>query len=132
MTYSALVVEIGIPISTTSADTNFSHGLQDLWTATEEQAVSFKKIIQRVVPSSDPLSDFVAIIDVIEVQLGIQTGQPSMSERLDGLLTDVRRGAVIGDGQVEMLRDAIGRLREVEILLADFWRGGQPSEEPGS
>jgi hypothetical protein len=132
MTYSALVVEICIPISTTSADTNFSHGLQDLWTATEEQAVSFKKIIQRVVPSSDPLSDFVAIIDVIEVQLGIQTGQPSMSERLDGLLTDVRRGAVIGDGQVEMLRDAIGRLREVEILLADFWRGGQPSEEPGS
>jgi hypothetical protein len=132
MTYSALVVEIGNPISTTSADTNFSHGLQDLWTATEEQAVSFKKIIQRVVPSSDPLSDFVAIIDVIEVQLGIQTGQPSMSERLDGLLTDVRRGAVIGDGQVEMLRDAIGRLREVEILLADFWRGGQPSEEPGS
>jgi hypothetical protein len=87
----------------------------------------YKKIVQSVEPSQDPLSDFVGIIDVIEVQLGIQTGQPSVSERLDGLLADVRRGGPLGEGHVEVLIDAVERLRRVETLLIDFWSGGRPS-----
>lgn len=89
--------------------------------------MSYKKIVQSVEPSEDPLSDFVGIIDVIEVQLGIQTGQPSVSERLDGLLADFRRGDPLGEGHVEVLVDAVERIRRVEAFLTDFWNGGRPS-----
>jgi hypothetical protein len=54
--------------------------------------MAYKKIVERVVPSEDPLSDFVGIIDFIEVQLGIQTGAPTVSERLESLLARVRLG----------------------------------------
>ena len=89
--------------------------------------MSYKKIVQGVEPPQAPLSDFVGIIDVVEVQLGIQTGQPSVSERLDGLLADVRRGGLLGEGHVEVLVDAVERLRRVEAFLTDFWSGARPS-----
>ena len=88
-----------------------------------------RKVVQRVVSAPDPLSDFVAIIDVVELQLAIGTDQPSLSERLGALLADIRSGRAIGEGHAGVLADAIDRLRSVETLLADFWRDGPPLEQ---
>ena len=88
-----------------------------------------RKVVQRVVSAPNPLSDFVAIVDVVELQLGIGTDQASLSERLGALLADIRSGRAIGEGHAGVLVDAIDRLRSVETFLADFWRDGPPLEQ---
>ena len=92
--------------------------------------MAYKKSVQSVVPSEDPLSDFVGIIDIIEMQLGIQSGEPTVSERLGSLLAHVRLGEPLGEGHVQVLVDAVERLRKIETYLTDFWTSGQPSERP--
>jgi hypothetical protein len=80
----------------------------------------FEKIVRRVaVSKSDPVTDLIALIDVIEVHLGIGTGERSARERLAAAIAEIQRAGGTADvGNIEILLDVAERLRKVEALLA--------------
>ena len=81
----------------------------------------FKKVVQRVATSdSDPVSDLIGLIDVIELYLGIGTGQRSARERLAAVIAEIQRGGgTASEGDIEILLDVAERLSKIEVLLGD-------------
>jgi hypothetical protein len=83
-------------------------------------AMSWEKIVNRAAVSQiDSVSDLIGLIDVIEVYLGIGTGERSARERLAAAITEIQRaGGAADEGSIEILLDVAERLRKVEALLA--------------
>jgi hypothetical protein len=81
----------------------------------------FKKVVQRVATSdSDPVSVLIGLIDVIELYLGIGTGQRSARERLATVIAEIQRGGgTASEGDIEILLDVAERLSKIETLLGD-------------
>ncbi len=81
----------------------------------------FKKVVRRVaISASDPVDDLIGLIDVIEVYLGIGTGERSARERLATAIAEIQRaGGTADEGNIGILLDVAERLRKVETLLAD-------------
>ena len=81
----------------------------------------FKKIVQRVpVSAADPVSDLIALIDLIEIELGLSTGGQSASNRLSEVVSEIRRSeGVASQESVSVLLEVIERLRKIERLLSD-------------
>jgi hypothetical protein len=80
----------------------------------------FEKIVRRVAPSgtADPESDLTALIDCIEIELGLSTGSPSARNRLSGVVSEIRRAeGVVSQESVNVLLDIVERLRKIEGLL---------------
>jgi hypothetical protein len=51
----------------------------------------FKKIVQRVPVAADPVSDLIAVIDLIEIELGLATDGQSVRNRLAEVVSEIRR-----------------------------------------
>jgi hypothetical protein len=85
------------------------------------QDAMFKKIVQRApVGVADPVSDLVALIDLIEIELGLSTDGQSVSNRLSEVVSEIRRSeGVASQDTVSVLLEAIERLRKIERLLSD-------------
>jgi hypothetical protein len=81
----------------------------------------FKKVIQRVpVDATDPVSDLIALIDLIEIELGLSTGGRSVRNRLFEVVSEIRRSeSVASQESVSVLLEVIERLRKIERLLSD-------------
>ena len=81
----------------------------------------FKKIVQRVpVGAAEPVSDLIALIDLIEIELGFSTGGQSVRHRLSEVVSEIRRSeGVASQESVSVLLEAIERLRNIERLLPD-------------
>jgi hypothetical protein len=79
----------------------------------------YKKIVKRVAGSDpDPVTDLIALIDIIEVYLGIGTGEPSARERLAAATAEIQRaGAIVDAATLDTLLDVVERLKKVEGLL---------------
>jgi hypothetical protein len=78
------------------------------------------KRVERVAGSeTDPVSDLIGLIDVIEVYLGIGTGERSACKRLAGAIAEIQRaGGTADEGNIGILLDVAERLGKVEALLA--------------
>jgi hypothetical protein len=85
-----------------------------------EMVMPFKKIVQRIpISDSDPITDLVALIDVIELYLGIGTGERSAHDRLAATVAEIRHaGGIVDAANLETLLDVVDRLGKVEVLLA--------------
>ena len=81
----------------------------------------FEKIVRRVpVGAADPESDLIALIDLIEIQLGLSTGEKSARKRLSEVVSDIRQSeGVASQANLSVLLDVIERLGRVELLLSD-------------
>ena len=81
----------------------------------------FKKIVQRVpVGAADPVSDLIALIDLIETELGLSMGGQSVRRRLSEVVSDIRRSEGIATQEsVRVLLEVIERLNKIEQLLSD-------------
>jgi hypothetical protein len=81
----------------------------------------FKKIVQRVpVGAADPVSDLVALIDLIEIELGLSTGVQGVRNRLSEVASEIRRSeGVASQESMSVLVEVIERLRKIERLLSD-------------
>jgi hypothetical protein len=49
----------------------------------------FKKIVQRVPVAADPVSDLIALIDLIEIELGLSTGEQSVRNLLSEVVSEI-------------------------------------------
>jgi hypothetical protein len=80
-----------------------------------------KKIVRRVsVGSTSPTDDFIALIDLIELQLDIATGCRTLSDRLSQVVSSVRSSnGVVSPEQLSVLIEAVERLKKLEQLLSD-------------
>jgi hypothetical protein len=80
----------------------------------------FERIVRRVPVTSDPVTDLIALIDLIEIELGLSTGGPSASNRLSDVVSEIRRSeGVASQESVGVLLEVIERLRKVERHLCD-------------
>jgi hypothetical protein len=81
----------------------------------------FKKIIQRVpVGAADPVGDLIALIDLIEIELGLSTGGQSVRNRLFEVVSEIRRWeGVASQESMSVLLEVVERLRKIERLLSD-------------
>jgi hypothetical protein len=81
----------------------------------------FKKIVQRApVGAADPVSDLVARIDLIEIELALSSAGQSVRNRLSEVVSEIRQSARCGEpGECSVLLEVIDRLREIERLLSD-------------
>jgi hypothetical protein len=75
----------------------------------------FKKIVQRVPVGADPVSDLIALIDLIEIELGLSTGGQSERNLLFEVVSEIRRSEdVASQESVSVLLEVIERLRKIE------------------
>jgi hypothetical protein len=83
--------------------------------------VMFEKIVRRVpVGAAEPESDLIALIDLIEIELGLSTGGQSVCNRLSEIVSEIRRSeGVASQESVSVLLEVIERLRKIERLLSD-------------
>jgi hypothetical protein len=89
----------------------------------------WKKIVQRVPVSSDPENDLVALIDMIELELGFHAGGENVRVRLSNVVSDIRQsGGVVSSENESALLAVIEHLAKIERLLSDG--GSEP--EPGA
>jgi hypothetical protein len=81
----------------------------------------FEKVVRRVpVGTTDPQSDLIALIDIIEFELGLATGGQSVRNRLAEVVSEIRRSDnVASQESVNVLLEVIERLSKVERLLSD-------------
>jgi hypothetical protein len=81
----------------------------------------FKKIVQRApVGAADPVSDLVARIDLIEIELALSSAGQSVRNRLSEVVSEIRQSVRFGEpGECSVLLEVIDRLREIERLLSD-------------
>jgi hypothetical protein len=72
-----------------------------------------EKITKRVgVSEADPVSDLIGLIDVIELYLGIGTGERTARERLAAAIVEIQlAGGAADEGNIEILLDVAERLR---------------------
>lgn len=84
----------------------------------DDEKPHFVKIVQRVaVNNADPVSD-LALIDIIEVYLGIGMSKPSARARLAGAAEEIKRaGDIVDEASYQTILDVVERLRKVEELL---------------
>ena len=88
----------------------------------------FKKIVQRVPDATDPVNDLIALIDLIETELGLSTGGQSVRDRLSEVVSEIRRSeGVATQESVNVLLEVIERLSKIERLLSD--NGSETSSE---
>jgi len=77
-------------------------------------------IVRRVPVTSDPKTDLIALIDLLEIELGLSTGGRSASNRLSDVVSEIRRAdGVATQESVGVLLEVIERLKRVERLLCD-------------
>jgi hypothetical protein len=92
----------------------------------------FKKIVQRVpVSTNSPEIDLIALIDLIELELGLATASQSARNRLSEVVDEIRRTeGMASEESVSVLLDVIERLRKVERLLSEngFETASSPPE----
>lgn len=69
--------------------------------------------------TSDPESDLIALIDMIEIELGLSTGTPSVRSRLSKVVSEIRQfeGAASQEN-VSALLEVIERLEKIGLLLS--------------
>lgn len=81
----------------------------------------FKKAVQRVpAGATDPTSDLIALIDLIEIELGLSTGSRSVRSGLIQVVSEIHRSEGVATQESEsILLDAIERLEKIERLLAE-------------
>jgi hypothetical protein len=81
----------------------------------------FKKVVQRVpVGAADSVSDLIALIDLIEIELGLSTGGQSVRNRLSEVVSEIHGSeGVASQKSVSVLLEVIERLRKIERLLSD-------------
>ncbi|QAY95199.1 hypothetical protein CWB41_05175 [Methylovirgula ligni] len=80
--------------------------------------MTWKKVVQRTQVQGDPISDVVGLLDVIELNLGIGTGEESLGTQLSAIVADIERaGGSTSETNVESMRRIIEQLRKVEELL---------------
>jgi hypothetical protein len=81
----------------------------------------FKKVVQKVpVGAADPVSNLIALIDLIEIELGLSTGGQSVRNRLSEVASEIRGSeGVASQESVSVLLEVIERLRKIERLLSD-------------
>ncbi len=78
------------------------------------------RIYQRVAAEVDPVSDLIGLIDIIELYLGIGTGEPSARARLARAADEIQRaGGVVDAASHQTILDVVEQLRKIEMLLAD-------------
>lgn len=88
----------------------------------------FKKIVQRVPVATDPVNDLIALIDLIETELGLSTGGQSVRDHLSAVVSEIRRSeGVATQESVNVLLEVIERLSKIERLLSD--NGSETSSE---
>ncbi len=88
----------------------------------------FKKIVQRVPVAADPVNDLIALIDLIETELGLSTGGQSVRDRLSEVVSEIRRAeGVATQESVNVLLEVIERLSKIERLLSH--NGSETSSE---
>lgn len=64
--------------------------------------------------------DLIGVIDLIELELDLSTGNPSVRNRLVAALNQIERSAGAANVQsIEVIRIAIERLLRIERLLVD-------------
>ena len=94
-----------------------AHSLPIKWS---HQGAIFKKIVQRVPVTADPVSDLIGLIDLIEIELGRSTGEQSVRNRLSEVVSEIRRSeGVASQESVSVLLEVIERLKKIEGLLSD-------------
>ena len=77
------------------------------------------KVVQST-SGADADDDLIGIIDLIEVELDLSTGDPSVANRLVAALNQIERSAGLANLQsIEVIRIAIERLLRIERLLVD-------------
>ena len=92
----------------------------------------FKKIVQRVPVAADPVNDLVALIDLIETELGLSTGGQSVRDRLSEVVSEIRRsGGLASQESVDVLLEVIERLSKIERLLSDDGSETSPETSRG-
>jgi hypothetical protein len=81
----------------------------------------FKKTVQRVpVGVADPASDLIALIDLIEIELGFSTGGQNVRNRLIEVVNEIRRSEGVATHEsLNVLLDVIEHLEKIERLLSD-------------
>jgi hypothetical protein len=81
----------------------------------------FKKIVQRApVGAADPVSGLIALIDLIEIELGLSIGGQSVRNRLSEVVGEIRQsGGAASQESLGVLLEVIERLRTIERLLSD-------------
>ncbi|MBC9882169.1 hypothetical protein G8O24_33115 [Bradyrhizobium sp. INPA01-394B] len=88
----------------------------------------FKKIVQGVPVDADPVNDLIALIDLVETELGLSTGGQSVRDRLSEVVSEIRRSeGVATQESVNVLLEVIERLSKIERLLSD--KGSETSSE---
>jgi hypothetical protein len=91
----------------------------------------FEKVIRRVpIGTTDPQSDLIGLIDIIEFELGLATGGQGVRNRLAEVVSEIRRSdGVASQESVNVLLEVIERLKKVERLLSDsgFETGSETS-----
>ncbi|RUX09085.1 hypothetical protein EOA30_04775 [Mesorhizobium sp. M8A.F.Ca.ET.059.01.1.1] len=91
----------------------------------------FEKVARRVpVGITDPQSDLIALIDIIEFELGLGTGGQSVRNRVADVVSEIRRSdGAANQESVNVLLEVIERLGKIERLLSDsgFETGSETS-----
>ena len=88
----------------------------------------FNKIVQGVPVDADPVNDLIALIDLVETELGLSTGGQSVRDRLSEVVSEIRRSeGVATQESVNVLLEVIERLSKIERLLSD--KGSETSSE---
>lgn len=68
----------------------------------------------------DAVYDLIGIIDLIELELDLSTGSPSVRNRLTAALDQIERsGGSANPESIKGIRVAIERLLRIELLLVD-------------
>jgi len=81
----------------------------------------WKKIVQRIPYTKlSPEIEFVALIDLIELELGLSTGRKSVRTRLSEIASELQDGKSISTPEcLDTLLDAIKRLEKIEGYMRD-------------
>jgi hypothetical protein len=80
----------------------------------------FEKIVRRVPVTIDRGNDLEAMLDIIELELGLFTGGESVGNRLFKVVNDIRQSeGLLSEASMSVLLDVIERLKRVELVLSD-------------
>ena len=80
----------------------------------------WKKIVQRVPVASDPNNGLIALVDMIESELGFHAGGDNLRARLADAVSEIRQSGGVVSPEIEsILLDVIERLKKIERLFSE-------------
>jgi hypothetical protein len=81
----------------------------------------FEKIVRRVpVSALDTETDLIGLIDLIEIELGLSTGEKSVRNRLLAVVSEIRQSeGVASEENIAVFLDVIERIGMIERYLLD-------------